>query len=358
VVRQESLIVHATTISQLESLLFPKEIDSVKLSSPQVLNLHLVVEEEEEEASTTTTTKYWAQLLEDWIESSRLDDWPNVQDIEVSIQMVPSRSHEWVIRTIPSQEDGKNESSLEENSILMLPKLTASQVDSLVPRVFPKDRNANDDDRLHLVFYIPSILPQEEKASVWKRKDEQQLWVVPSEKEEIPWFAIHQWLGSFVLGLPSNTDDSNMAISIDSDGSFPAWYLERYWQASVTKLSHKVRQDLDRVRHLLLLRGGEEDWEIFSPRDDDDDGSTATTTTSLQQVHDDWFQLHQRMLRQVQETTVDTHFPLEHYAAIFAPLLFPLLIPFLASLVKEWKRFREKKNKKEVEKAENDDDNE
>jgi hypothetical protein len=26
------------------------------------------------------------------------------------------------------------------------------------------------------------------------------------------------------------------------------------------------------------------------------DGSTATTTTSLQQVHDDWFQLHQRML--------------------------------------------------------------
>jgi hypothetical protein len=83
-----------------------------------------------------------------------------VQDIEVSIQMVPSRSHEWVIRTIPSQEDGKNESSLEENSnlILMLPKLTASQVESLVPRVFPKYWIENDD-RLHLLFYIPSILP-------------------------------------------------------------------------------------------------------------------------------------------------------------------------------------------------------
>jgi hypothetical protein len=296
----------------------------------------LVVEEEEE--ASTTTTKLWAQLLEDWIESSRLDDWPNVQDIEVSIQMVPSLSQEWMVRTIPSQEDGKN--------ILMLSKLTASQVESLVPRVFPKDRNANDD-RLHLVFYIPSILPQEE-ASVWKRKNEQQLWVIPSEKEKIPWLAIHQWLGSFVLGLPSNTN--SMAISIDADGSFPAWYLERYWQASVTTLSHKVRQDLDRVRHLLLLRGGEEDLDFFLTRDDD-----GSTTTSLQQVHDDWFQLHQRMLRQVQETTVETHFPLEHYAAIFAPLLFPLLIPFLASLVKEWKRFREKKNKKELETVENDD---
>jgi hypothetical protein len=110
---------------------------------------------------------------------------------------------------------------------------------------------------------------------VWKRKDEQQLWVVPSEKEEIPWFAIHQWLGSFVLGLPSNTD-SNMAISIDSDGSFPAWYLERYWQAFPSPSSPtRCRCDktwTNRVRHLLLLRRGEEDWDFFSPRDDDDDG--------------------------------------------------------------------------------------
>jgi hypothetical protein len=274
--------------------------------------------------------------LEDWIESSRLNDWPIVQDVEVSIQEEEEE-----------EEGGDNETSLEESSIKILPKLTAPQVESLVPSVFPKDRNANEEG-FHLVFYIPSLLPQEE-ASVWKRKEEQQLWVVPSEKEEIPSLAIHQWLGSFVLGMPSIAD--SRAIKIDSDGSFPTWYLEQYWHSSVTKLSHKVRHDFDRVRRLLLLRGGGEDWDLPT--------NNGSTVTSLQQVdYDDWFQLHRRMLRQVQETTVVTHFPLEHYAAIFAPLLFPLLIPFLASLVKEWKRYREKKTKKkkkEVEKAENDD---
>jgi hypothetical protein len=51
----------------------------------------------------------------------------------------------------------------------------ASQIklkQSLVPRVFPKDTNANDDG-WHLIFYIPSLLSQE--ASVWKMKGEQKV---------------------------------------------------------------------------------------------------------------------------------------------------------------------------------------
>ena len=40
------------------------------------------------------------------------------------------------------------------------------------------------------------------------------------------------------------------------------------------------------------------------------------------------------------------HFPLEHYAAIFAPLLFPLLLPFFVRLVKECRRHKEKSNKR------------
>jgi hypothetical protein len=39
-------------------------------------------------------------------------------------------------------------------------------------------------------------------------------------------------------------------------------------------------------------------------------------------------------------------FPLEQYAAIFAPLALPLAIPLLVGLIREWKRYREKQRKK------------
>jgi Phosphatidylinositol-glycan biosynthesis class S protein len=49
-------------------------------------------------------------------------------------------------------------------------------------------------------------------------------------------------------------------------------------------------------------------------------------------------------------------FPLEHYAAIFMPLLFPLLVPFLASTIKEYKRWKEKKKNKGEKKGRNNND--
>jgi hypothetical protein len=39
-------------------------------------------------------------------------------------------------------------------------------------------------------------------------------------------------------------------------------------------------------------------------------------------------------------------FPLEQYAAIFAPLALPLVIPLLVGLIREFKRYREKQRKK------------
>ncbi|KAG7343883.1 phosphatidylinositol-glycan biosynthesis class S protein [Nitzschia inconspicua] len=41
-------------------------------------------------------------------------------------------------------------------------------------------------------------------------------------------------------------------------------------------------------------------------------------------------------------------FPLEHYAAILMPLLFPLLVPFLLATVKEYKRYKEKRASKKT----------
>jgi hypothetical protein len=40
--------------------------------------------------------------------------------------------------------------------------------------------------------------------------------------------------------------------------------------------------------------------------------------------------------------------PVEHYAAIFLPLIFPLAVPFLVSFMKEYKRYKQKKKEKET----------
>ena len=57
---------------------------------------------------------------------------------------------------------------------------------------------------------------------------------------------------------------------------------------------------------------------------------------------------HEQILSKERSTILTSEFPLEQYAAIFAPLLFPLMVPFIVALVKELKRYREKRSKKQV----------
>jgi hypothetical protein len=42
------------------------------------------------------------------------------------------------------------------------------------------------------------------------------------------------------------------------------------------------------------------------------------------------------------------HLPIEHCLAIFAPLLFPLLLPMVAGLVREYKRYKKLKAEESV----------
>jgi hypothetical protein len=70
-------------------------------------------------------------------------------------------------------------------------------------------------------------------------------------------------------------------------------------------------------------------------------GKWQQTYAKLQTM---WLQqTGQQYIPTVPPTPLRQDFPVQHYAAIFMPLLFPLLVPFLISTIKEYKRWKEKK---------------
>ena len=78
-----------------------------------------------------------------------------------------------------------------------------------------------------------------------------------------------------------------------------------------------------------------------------------SSTDQLQPLVEDWMartiaaqqqQLHKDTMKtnsgSITTTRLTREFPIEHFLAITMPLLFPLLLPFLVSWIKEYKRYK------------------
>ena len=267
VVHNESLVVFYSTDDSLDALLLPA------FKPRHTLVVHLIVEESPQE--TVSRTKEWAKMLENWISESRIEAWPCVQSIEVSIDVVSPLTKNWVANP-KSSSDEENEAGTKESS--------------------------------------------------WK-VGEKEFFVIPGSSAPLALRTVGQWLGSH-MGLP--VDD----LRIDSDGSFPKWYTARYWELANEEKFEYFLQDFHRVRHLLS-----KDDKIMLPNALDTDPEKRYMELS---------RAHEQILSKERSTILTSEFPLEQYAAIFAPLLFPLMVPFIVALVKELKRYREKRSKKQV----------
>ena len=312
VVHNESLVVFYSTDDSLDALLLPA------FKPRHTLVVHLIVEESPQE--TVSRTKEWAKMLENWISESRIEAWPCVQSIEVSIDVVSPLTKNWVANP-KSSSDEENEAGTKEETFSYLQELSSSQVDSLLKK---STSSSSDENDFQLIVYIPSILPVAESS--WK-VGEQEFFVIPGSSAPLALRAVGQWLGSY-MGLP--VDD----LRIDSDGSFPKWYTARYWELANEEKFEYFLQDFHRVRHLLS-----KDDKIMLPNALDTDPEKRYMELS---------RAHEQILSKERSTILTSEFPLEQYAAIFAPLLFPLMVPFIVALVKELKRYREKRSKKQV----------
>ena len=315
-----SLIVYYGSEQHLvkSDLLFPYK--NVKL--PQVIHVQLLLEDDR----LSHSANFWMSTVDHWMtkdakflnEYGNFDHnyWPCFEDFQINVEFLSSTNIEkWPTKTDATEKEGGGEDEDIESPKAMtyLDKPTKAQVESLVSNIQSVEIIGGPS----VLMYIPSILPQ--KTFTWtatSNTDQQQLLIIPSSPdslaETLSKYA-SKWLSELLMGVPSET-----AMESD-DGSFPTWYTAYY--------------------HNFLLRSyytQETDWGTMICDGGDEDAQNSSLE-ELQLQFD---------TTTTQESSFERHFPVEHYAAIFAPLLFPLLVPQIAGVVREWKRYKEKTNAK------------
>ncbi|CAJ1932495.1 unnamed protein product [Cylindrotheca closterium] len=278
------------------------------------LHIHLVMEESSEQS-----LHQWSQRLEEWMDTCKLEDLPYFGSTQIHMKVVPRSNKLW------EMVEGESVKLLKNSSIW----------NYLPDRQFDGVSAAYDKD-LDWMLYLPA---EQEKLSddeipswlAWKQGSEQLVTVFTYHSNDE--FEIMTSLTSLIGSwLEKSASDSE---SVPDDEMAENDYLRNLqftWQKA-------IMQDFD-------------DWKMHLTPDERSEvfltlGKTSHSfSTRLQSLLQARAILEGAMGRN--KDTMTPEFPLEHYAAVFLPLLFPLLLPLFTSFVKELKRFKEKvKTKRE-----------
>ena len=166
--------------------------------------------------------------------------------------------------------------------------------------------------------------------------------------------------------VESNDNDIvNMTVKTEAnegtDGDFLSSILNLFSSTEATASSHSVRPMDATTRKTVfqLYNDARELYELAVAA-----AGTAMTPVPLRETINDSHSMTdvdtivirlEESLRKVKSIPMfiplKKHFPWEHYMAMFAPLLFPLFLPFVISLIRERKRYKTKikeKNEKEA----------
>lgn len=308
VLRESSLVVYSKE-SQLSTFLKP----DVSSSLPFTLIVHFILEDTPDIAQKAQELAF--SLQEDM---DHLSHWPCVVNVQVKMQVVPAESKKFATPMEVS----------ENNTQPMLSNLTETQVNQLFANYNNNNNNHNAPeapsystttttiDYKELFIYIPAISVLQ-PTTFHVESSRGALLVVGWDVHPV-----HQWLAN-KMGIPTTY--------MNTDGSFPLWYEEWYWQSASFQLAEQITKDYTRMQHLLQ-------YPLQAP---------SSNTSTFHNHYIAMKRFHQEnILSVLYQSTVEADFPLEHYGAIFAPLIFPLLVPFLAGLIKEYRRYKDKRTSK------------
>jgi hypothetical protein len=329
-------------------------------------SLHIVLVVEEQD---TYIVKHWTRALSQWMSSMK--EWPCIETIQHEMVVTEQKSRGLVdenlrqaievqkaeqlklraAKRVVSDENGTSPEEalddVEEDQVEPpVPKrLSQTQVASLFKSTLP---SAPGDQGFQVILYIPSLLPLslEQEDTTWHLGEQQLISLVTqsakSNKEyslvlDSALAGVSQWAAR-KMGLPSLSD-------LETDGSFPSWFWQG-WCSNALQDLHGFTRDALKVTRQVLLHSADVAPHLVAQY------SEAVKRWEDATVADDPF-LAMRLLDQStagalgiqRQLPMRTHFPFEHYLAIFAPLLFPLLIPFLTSLVREINRYKVKTTK-------------
>jgi Phosphatidylinositol-glycan biosynthesis class S protein len=288
VVRESSILVFSNE-SDLRGIAMPEIV------SPFVLSVQLVLEETNGVAHKAQDL---ASTLQDTVRNLR--NWPCVDQVQVEMSVVKPFTSQWIVSESTSEEtDGAVPA--------YLPAPSEMQAEQLIESLDSGNLIGFD-----IILYVPALQPI---STVSFQVGDSQLLMVGGWETH----TVSDWLMG-KMGIPVK--------QLDGDGSLPSWYDEWYWYQSSLKLSMDIQLLYSRVQHLVT-----EPLELGP-------------SSNLREYYHSLKALEKHLQVTLKTSRIHSDFPPEQYAAIFAPLLFPLILPFLVGTIKEYKRFKEKKRSK------------
>jgi hypothetical protein len=328
-------------------------------------SLHVVLVVEKQD---TYIVKHWTRALSQW--TSSMKEWPCIETIQYEMVFTEQKSRGLVdenlrqaieveqqklraAKRVVLNENGTSpeealEDVEEEQVGLPVPKpLSQTQVTSLLKSALPSPPR---DQGFQVILYIPSVLPLslEQEGTTWYLGEQQLVSLVTQSAQSNEEYSlvldsalagVSHWAAK-QMGLPSLSD-------LETDGSFPSWFWQGWWSNALQDMYGYTRNALKVTRQVLLhsadvapnLVGKYSEavkrWEDATLVED-----PALAMRLLDQSAADALEIQRQL-------PMRTHFPFEHYMAMFAPLLLPLLLPFLVSLLREIKRYKVKTTKTE-----------
>lgn len=405
VVRNGTSFFYPTSISrrmdELQSIYPPRRNSATTASSSSRANrLHLVIAIDKNRSDW----KLWMVAVNEWMVTSRIQQWPCLAASQPKVhfqvvdwsQKVQDRPVTTVVKG--DDDDDNNTTTTTTTSSYQL-LLDEEMLSSLA---LPLDDGPSDTTRTSTIrtwyatVYIPSQFPltvkEDPTAAVITQRENRVVTVIPREPvrdssssdsyhnlAQTALGTITDWMVTKCMGLPSHmqdntamegaTADSDTTTAVtttttttdaggnvvvwDSDGSFPQWYLQLWFQRVLPAVYDETAAMVRRERQLLLQKPRTvaitvevaESWQravagIGRAAEQCLSGDFAAALNTLERTS----QYEIKSLQTQPNLGEPLDFPLEQYGAIFAPLLFPLLFPLLAGLGREVKRYRSLSN--------------
>jgi hypothetical protein len=250
--------------------------------------------------------KLWTDALNRWIEEKKLARWPL-----------------WVSPPKVNVEVGGSLSS----------KATRQDENMVAAKFVSKEIiRSRQEDELELIIYVPRVYPLrifvEEQQAISMQLDD---WTVVTILQESGLDTAMTYLMPLL---------QKHGVNSSSNETLTAQELQGWLQAVVYNDYQRARHQLAELQTKLRKSDTAEQWtkaakSLGLVRQQLQEGSWKDCMKTLETVQS-----------QVEELELDSslipplHFQWDHCLAIFAPLMFPLLIPMIAGLIREYKRFK------------------